>query len=280
MAISSGGFSVFQALFMVRAQQNCKRKDGSCMEWNEEMQMRHAAGCIWPGLLHGRTMEILRVEERLQQLGYDGGIDTLCAEDIVEGWKAAGWILISPNGVEMRLTPKGSEQLAMWSEEDHLWQIGSMEEMEMPKRLRAGEPANNLRRICAVIGNRMIEGIHDPYIDAKSLDNLLKLSELGVQISLRLRLLATPPNRVTTQFLRDDINTQNNSKWEMRTYTMKEKPHRRFLVCSDGSIVTCGLSLNNLNKDEALDLIPPADDRSKHDIQFFEDKWKQGVVPN
>jgi len=115
----------------------------------------------------------------------------------------------------------------------------------------------------------------------KSLENLLKLSELGVHLSPDLHLLGATgssiDSKATAAFLRD-LNIEKHSRWEMRTYCTPEKPHRRFLVCSDGSIVTCGLSLNNLNKDEVLELIPRDSELAKHDRTLFEEKWKLAVV--
>ena len=249
------------------------------MKRDNETQMRHAATRIWPELVNGCAKKISRVRTSLQLLGYDS---YLSYDAILQGWKKAGWIVRSPNGFEIKLTSQGNEQLARWGEEDRLWRSGSKQQMELPKRLKAGEPANNLRRIRDVIDNRIIQSIHDPYIDVKALENLLKLSELGVKTDTRLRLLGTPAKnmnvRTAAQFLCDDINIQNQSQWKMRTYTTKENPHRRFLVCADGSVVTCGLSLNNLNKDEVLDLIPASDDLAKYDCQFFEDKRKLGTA--
>jgi hypothetical protein len=34
------------------------------------------------------------------------------------------------------------------------------------------------------------------------------------------------------------------------------------------------MSLNNINKDEVLELIPTNDKRADHDREFFEEKWK------
>jgi hypothetical protein len=252
------------------------------MEKDRNRQMRHAALCSWPKYLSdNRAMEVLRLHEYLQLLGYDGRIANMSAEAIVHGWEKEAWIDFSPDGFRIRLTPKGNEQWATWREEDHLWRNGSGESMDLPKRLKAGEPANNLRRIRDVVGSRVISCIHDPYTDVRALENLLKLSELGVRIDVQLLLLGAPTKNATlmatlAKFLCDDINTQNKNQWAMRTYFTPERPHRRFLVCSDGSVITCGLSLNNLNKDETLDLIPASDERAKHDCQFFEEKWKSG----
>jgi len=62
----------------------------------------------------------------------------------------------------------------------------------------------------------------------------------------------------------------------MRTYN--EGAHRRFSICSDGSVVTFGLSLNNLNKDEVIEFIPANDPHAEHDRNFFEEKWKVSVA--
>jgi len=56
----------------------------------------------------------------LELIGYDGVIESLSAESIIHGWKEAGWVKISPNGLELRLTEAGIEQFAQWNEEDTL----------------------------------------------------------------------------------------------------------------------------------------------------------------
>ena len=252
------------------------------MQWDEEAQLRHSGMFTWPKFLTGgRRAEILRVRDRLQLLGYTGCVASLSADSILEGWKNAGWIEVSPNRTEIRLKADGEEQLARWQEEDRLWRSGETGELELPKRLKAGESATNLRRICQVIDQRTIECIHDPYTDEHALLNLLKLCELGASISLRLRLLRRPASGIGRQtlasFLRD-INTERSSQWEVRTYAIPEKPHRRFLICADGSVIMCGLSLNDLNKDEVLDFIPTNDKLADHDRKFFEEKWKLGAT--
>ena len=69
------------------------------------------------------------------------------------------------------------------------------------------------------------------------------------------------------------VNTEMISQWELRAYTSPIKPHRRFLILEDKSIITCGLSLNNINKDEALERIPLADELADYDRDFFDNYW-------
>lgn len=251
------------------------------MQWDKEADLRHSALCVWPGLTGGRRGEVLGISEQLRRLGYDGCVDSLCADEILEGWKKAGWIEVSPNHAEIRLTADGEEQLARWQEEDRLWRSGETGELELPKRLKAGEPATNLRRICQVIGRRSVDCIHDPYTRVMSLQNIVKLGELGTLFSPRLRLLGAALSKVGGQTLAaylHDLNTEKKSQWEFRIYATSEEPHRRFLICADGSIITCGLSLNNLNKDEVLEVIPANDKLADHDRRFFEQKWKLGTI--
>jgi hypothetical protein len=256
--------------------------DFPVVEFDLKAQLRHSARCTWPRYLAGGSRaEILRVEEHLGLLGYTGCIACASADSILSEWRKAGWVEVSPDSTRIRLTPKGEEQLAQWLEEDRLWDAGQRGDLELPKRLKAGQPATNLRRVSQVIGNRTVDGIHDPYTRVASLQNLLKLSELGTGFSPRLRLLgatlSSMDSSLAASFVRD-LNTEKRSQWEFRTYSASQKPHRRFLVCSDGTIITCGLSLNNLDKDEALDVIPAKSKLAEHDRQFFDEKWKQGVA--
>jgi hypothetical protein len=226
-------------------------------------------------------VNILGLRRQLQLVGRTGVVPNFSADSILEGWKKAGWVEVSPDRTEIRLNADGVEQLAKWQEEDRLWRSGVTGDLELPKRLKGGEPATNLRRIAQVIANRAIGCIHDPYTRAQSLQNLLKLNELGVLLSPRLRLLGGALSKLDAQTLAAflvDLNAEKQNQWEARTYTTPQKPHRRFLVCADGSIITCGLSFNNLNKDEVLEVIPANDKLAEHDRKFFEEKWKLGTT--
>jgi len=252
--------------------------------WNEADQLRHAGLYFWPRMI-GRRTEYFRLCEDLRLLGFDGMVASLSAEDIIDGWIKPGWVVLSPNHFEIRITEVGEEQLDKWKEEDRLWNERGTETMPLKKRLMAGEPAKNLRKIQSIIGNSTVAGIHDPYTTAGSLGTLLKLADLGTKLSPALRILGSPkPLSKSTDSmaiigLLKDINTERKATWEVRTYTESgKKPHRRFLVLDDGSIVTCGMSLNHIDKDEVLDCEPAGSENAKHDQQFFDDKWKIGTV--
>jgi hypothetical protein len=200
----------------------------------------------------------------------------MAAESVVHGWTEAGWVRISPCGSELRLTEAGIEQFAQWEEEDAFWQQGGAESMKLAKRLKAGEPATNLRKMAHLIGKATLTGVHDPYTDEKSLETLQKLKGLGVGIVQDLHLLTAPktPKAAASiaSFLRD-LNSEMKSCWELRAYASAAKPHRRFLILHDASIVTCGLSLNNVDKDEVLDRIAKGDELADYDREFFDKCW-------
>jgi hypothetical protein len=225
----------------------------------------------------GRRAEYLRLCRDLRNLGYDGQIASFSAETIIDGWKKAGWIVFSPDRTELRVTDSGREQLAAWEDEDRLWQTGETEEMPLTKRLIAGEPARNIRKIRHEIGNGAVSSIHDPYTRADSLNTILQLADIGARFSPSLRILGSPLTKATEKTslagLIRNINTERNTKWEVRTYGTAVKPHRRFLIFDDGSILTCGMSLNNINKDEVLERIAAGSEYAKHDRQFFDDNW-------
>ena len=189
--------------------------------------------------------------------------------------------MLSPDGMHVRLTPKGKEQFEAWNEEGRLWRTGETETMPLTKRLVAGEPAQNIRKIKNLIESSTVNGIHDPYTRAGSLETLLKLSDVGTKFGPSLRILGSPITKTTELTplvgLLKDINTEKKTSWEIRTYVAASKPHRRFLVLDDGSIVTCGMSLNHIDKDEVLDRIVKGSEYAKHDCDFFEDKWKSAT---
>jgi hypothetical protein len=248
-----------------------------CVNWDESHQLRHAAQCSrLSSLRGGQRANILDLERGLRDLGYDGMVEGLSAEEIVQGWTEKGWVRISPSGSELRLTEAGIEQFAQWEEEDVLWERGITEEIKFAKRLKAGEPATNLRKLAQLIGGGTLTNVHDPYIDEKALETLQKLGGLGVDISKNLLVLTGPKlgkaAASVSSFL-GDLNVEMGTHWELRAYSGTTKPHRRFLILQDKSVVTCGLSLNNINKDEALDRLPARDDLADYDREFFNNCW-------
>jgi hypothetical protein len=151
------------------------------------------------------------------------------------------------------------------------------EVIKLATRLKAGEPAKNLRKIAQVIGKEALVCVHDPYIRVETLVNLQKLEGVGVIISKNLRLLTAdkignPSKMAVASFLKD-LNKEMSSRWQLRTYIGTAKLHRRFLILEDKSVVIIGLSLNDVDKDEVLDRIPAGSNDASHDCKVFEDCW-------
>ena len=127
-----------------------------------------------------------------------------------------------------------------------------------------------------VIESGTLIRVHDPYIDEKALETLQKLKGLGVDISKTLLLLTTPKIAKAAASVNSflwDLNAEMSTKWELRAYSGTTKPHRRFLILQDKSVITSGLSLNNMNKDEALDHLPMSADLACYDREFFDNCW-------
>jgi hypothetical protein len=250
------------------------------LDSDKDHQARHAAICCWP-LFMWRTIDRSSLREDLNHRGYDGCMGSIDAESIIHYWQQAGWIEFAPDGIQIRITSQGREQFETWKEEDRLWGTGDTNEMPQAKRLVAREPARNLRKISAVIGSSTVTGIHDPYTRTDSLKNILSLSDGGTMFSPSLRLLSAPGLKPTesislVNFL-NQINVERSSDWEIRVYSTSSRPHRGFLVCDDGSVITCGTSLNKIDKDEILDRLPAGSELAEHDGQFFEENWVTGT---
>ena len=228
-----------------------------------------------------RTIDVLRLSEDLTHHGFDGRLGSIDAESIIQNWQMAGWIESSPDALQIRITALGREQFERWKEEDRLWGTGDTNEMPMAKRLVVGEPARNLRKVSAVIGSSIVTGIHDPYTRTDSLKNILSLLDGGTLFSPSLRLLIapgiTPTESISLVNFLNQINTERASNWEIRVYSTPSKPHRRFLFCEGGSVITCGMSLNKIEKDEILDLLPSGPELAKQDVRFFEENWNRGT---
>jgi len=152
--------------------------------------------------------------------------------------------------------------------------------MPLKERLVAGEPARNLQKINAMIGTAVVTAVHDPYTTTGSLDTILKLADMGAKFSPSLRILGTEKTfsksteKKSFLGLLKDINSERKASWEARVYAASSKPHRRFLILQDGSVVTCGMSLNHIDKDEVLDHETTGSENAKHDHQLFEQQWK------
>jgi len=158
-----------------------------------------------------------------------------------------------------------------------VWARGTTDEIKFAKRLKAGEPATNLRKLAQLVQGETLTAVHDPYIDERALETLQKLGGLGVDIFKTLRLLTVPKSEkaaASVNSFLQDLNTEIGSRWELRAISGKTKAHRRFLILQDKSVVTSGLSLNNLNKDEALDRLPMGNELADYDRAFFDDCWR------
>jgi hypothetical protein len=158
------------------------------------------------------------------------------------------------------------------------------EPLPLKERLVAGEPARNLRKIKDVIGSATVTAIHDPYTTTGSLETILKLADMNTKFSSSLRILGTAKTLSSSTEkksflgLLNDINTERKASWQVRIYPATSRPHRRFMILDNGSIVTCGMSLNHIDKDEVLDHEPHGSENAKHDCQLFDDKWKTATT--
>jgi hypothetical protein len=152
--------------------------------------------------------------------------------------------------------------------------------MPLKERLVAGEPARNLQKIKDMIGTSVVTAVHDPYTTTGSLDTILKLADMGAMFSPSLRILGTEKTlsksteKISFMGLLKDINSERKASWEARVYPASSKPHRRFLMLQDGSVVTCGMSLNHIDKDEVLDHEAAGSENAQHDHKLFDQQWK------
>lgn len=253
-----------------------------------QLRSRNTAVYVWPRIFvladTVRLLDLAAKVSEISMLPAELAILREVNEEPMSIWQKSGWIELSPDCVYVRLTTAGKEQLARWQEEDRLWHEGPGAVVQSPKRLRAGEPATNLRRIRDLVGGRTVDGIHDPYIKLTALENLQRLKEIGLSVSANLRWLGSKVDmggNVLQGFIAQ-LNTENQSQWAFRKYSIAKpgspKPHRRFFLCADGAVLTIGCSLDSLNKDETLDLLASNDPNAQEDKKFFEDNWKNGVA--
>ena len=131
-----------------------------------------------------------------------------------------------------------------------------------------------------MVGTAVVTAVHDPYTTTGSLDTILKLADMGAKFSPSLRILGTEKTlsksieKKSFKSLLKDINSERKATWEARVYPASSKPHRRFLMLQDGSVVTCGMSLNHIDKDEVLDHEVAGSENAQHDHKLFDQQWK------
>jgi hypothetical protein len=134
------------------------------------------------------------------------------------------------------------------------------------------QPASNFSRISRLIGSAHVEAVYDPYLDDKGLDNLLTLVRLANSVSPNLRLTTSEKGarRLTTPFVKAFFKELGCTSGEIRK-TSSQKPHRRFMLLSGGQSLIMGMSLNDLDKNEAVRL-----ESDSYDRTFFESDWVTG----
>jgi hypothetical protein len=137
-------------------------------------------------------------------------------------------------------------------------------------RLKRGEPASNLQRIVRLIGRSKVEAMYDPYFDDKGLDRLLSLVRVSGAAASNLRVLTAGKSSVglSKQLLADVLRELGCPQGAIRKVANPRTAHRRFLLLSGGKSLILGMSLNDIDKDEAAHLEADAEDRP-----FFDDEW-------
>jgi hypothetical protein len=144
-------------------------------------------------------------------------------------------------------------------------------ENQSPTRARTveGEPASNFSKIAKLIGPAQVVAVHDPYMDDKGLANLLTLVGLAQTAAPDLRLITSNKGAkgLTRNFVSAFFTQLGCSSGEIRK-TSSRKPHRRFMLLSGGQSLIMGMSLNDLDKNEAVHLESDALDRP-----LFEKEW-------
>ena len=136
-------------------------------------------------------------------------------------------------------------------------------------RISDKTPLDNKVQLLQLINNRKISKIFDPYFDEKSLITLKALYSLGLKFSNDLKCLSQ--QKEINETIVKDFNV------EMKTNLLVKKckdEHRRFIILDDKTVIIIGLSLNNLNKNEAIS-IETNRELAKSDITFFNSKWEE-----
>ena len=143
-------------------------------------------------------------------------------------------------------------------------------------RLRSDKPATNCATISNLIGSASIEAIFDPYLENRSLITIKDILSFGDgRVANDVRVLSS--DRKTSRsgptltkkgfdLWLDELNING----ELRI--MAKEEHRRFMLLSSGQSLLLGLSLNNINKNEAIHL-----ESDILDKDFFNKIWAESI---
>ncbi len=147
-----------------------------------------------------------------------------------------------------------------------------------PSTARVSEktPATNLSTISKLIGSASIEAVFDPYLTNNSLVTLINILSFGNgSVSNGVRVLSTSkttggriPRLTRAGF--DAWTSEFGFTGQIRI--MPSKEHRRFLLLNGNQSLILGLSLNAIDKNEAVRVEPDHNDRA-----FFDQVWSTAI---
>lgn len=143
-------------------------------------------------------------------------------------------------------------------------------------RLTRGRPATNMSKIMQLIGSNKITAVFDPYLDNAGLQTLTDITSLAPELAIAstIKLLSSSgvlsrnPPRLTKSFVDKWLVEHSASDGEFK---LTSGEHRRFMLLSNGQTLVLGLSLNNLDQNEAAHL-----ENNPEDKEFFDAQWAAG----
>jgi hypothetical protein len=140
-------------------------------------------------------------------------------------------------------------------------------------RTRQGEPASNIARIATLLRSK-VEAVYDPYLGDRGLAVLLPLVGLGHGVAPDVRLVTGLPigARLTQAFVGATLSELRAPQGQIQR-TVNPQACRRFMLLSGGQSLILGMSLNDLDKDEAAHIESDCEDHP-----FFDGEWS-GASP-
>jgi len=144
-----------------------------------------------------------------------------------------------------------------------------------PSRIRTveDEPASNYSNIARLIGSTRVSCVYDPYLDDKGLDNFRVLINLTKALAPSVRMITSTKGakKLSQSYTQAFFSELGCTDGKVRR-TSSRKPHRRFMLLTGGQSLVLGMSLNDLNKNEAVSVEDDALDR-----EFFEAEWDSSI---
>ena len=138
-------------------------------------------------------------------------------------------------------------------------------------RLESDKPATNRTSIVSLTAHSKVLKVFDPYFDDKAIQNLMTFINLGMKLSVDLKIITGNKGRKNlSEGMVKSFEKEYGVSVSVRQSSNRQ--HRRFFILRNSESVIFGPSLNFIDYNEAI-----YRQHSKDDVEFFDKEWAKGV---